>query len=108
MTFVLQTGAMFPSEGCVLASRDAGGEISAVNVVRVFRSGYRKSWGEWLWELRVITRCLFSGTLPKVCTQRAHKKLNRYIEARTRYAYGIEGFPNSEKVSEQRLNHLPT
>ena len=86
MTFVLHSSVLLPSEGCVLASRDAGAEISAVNVVRVFRNGYRKSWGEWTWELRVCWGCFFAGTLPKVYTDSAHKQLSRYIEARTRYA----------------------
>lgn len=85
MTIVLSNAVLFPREGCVIASRDEKNEISAVNMVRVFRSGYRKSLGEkLLWDLRTVARCLFAGTLPKLYTDSAHKQLSKYVDARVR------------------------
>lgn len=85
MTIVLSNAVLFPKEGCVIASRDEKNEISAVNIVRVFRSGYRKSLGEkLLWDMRTVVRCFFAGTLPRLYTDSAHKQASKYMDARVR------------------------
>jgi ribosomal protein S18 acetylase RimI-like enzyme len=90
MTIVLSNAVLFPKEGCVIASRDEKNEISAVNMVRVFRSGYRKSLGEkLLWDLRTVVRCLFAGTMPKLYTDSAHKQLSKYVDARVKKGISV-------------------
>jgi len=49
MKYIMLPCWFYSSEGAVIGSRNAEGEISAVNVVRVYRSGYSKQLGERLW-----------------------------------------------------------
>jgi len=49
MTSMVLSNAIYPTEGAMIGSRDAEGEIAAVSFVRVYRSGYFKQLGERLW-----------------------------------------------------------
>lgn len=86
MTFEVLRNAFYPSEGAVIGSRDAEGEVAAVNVVRLYRSGYVKHFGERLWDLRIILGELIAGTMPAVYTDSKRKKLRKYLDARTKEA----------------------
>jgi len=80
------SNAIYPSEGAMIGSRDAEGEIAAVSFVRVYRSGYCKQLGERLWDLRITVGEIFAGTLPSLYTDSNRTTLMNQVEARTKVA----------------------
>mmetsp|Transcript_41002 Transcript_41002/g.60343 ORF Transcript_41002/g.60343 Transcript_41002/m.60343 type:complete len:291 (-) Transcript_41002:60-932(-) len=83
MKYIMLPCWFYSSEGAVIGSRNAEGEISAVNVVRVYRSGYSKQLGERLWDFRTTLREMLAGTIPSLYTNSNQKSLKTHVEART-------------------------